>query len=342
MKGSGLFLVALASYAAAGAIPSTVSVGKTSSLTSKTASLSGSKPASSATGTWIYYSTVTDESSSSVTSYDPITVTDHVYIPNKTTITKSTDLTLYAATATVTRTKYSTGRTFYVDPTPGASSVAIVTDTATPAGFTPIASEFAYTASVKISTTTSTTTYTLTLSEGPTSTITKTSTAKPQTITKTVITSTITAPATTTKTKTTTLATYITSTRRSFPTHHAICDENSGNYVDHFPFGVPFEALSYDSSDPNDQYGSTHALDRSGIYSNQTFDLRTKVDCCNFAMTNLAAWGYWYPQGNDGPNQCYVFNVRDQSQCTPSEVKYTLVPVDNITPDPASNGVFAL
>jgi hypothetical protein len=341
MKGLSVFLLATAAAAASPSAPAGKTSAQKASATSKATTVS--KAASSATpGTWTFYSTFTDEVTSSSTSkYGPVTETSYVVVPTTTTITKSTGLTIHPGTKTITATKRFGGRVHYVDPAPGASTAPIVTVTTTPSGFTPIASEFAYTASVKVSKVTVTTTYVETEYEASTVSVTSTYTAVPDTVTKTVYTTTVSVPTTRTLTKTTTIVTPVTTTRSTFPTHHAICNEDSGNYVNRYPYGVPFEALAY-SSQENDDYGSVHALDRSGVYFNETFALATKVDCCNYAMTNLAAFGYWQPQGDNGPNSCLIFNVRDEAHCKGSEVKYSLVPVDNINPDSTPSAYFAL
>jgi hypothetical protein len=107
--------------------------------------------------------------------------------------------------------------------------------------------------------------------------------------------------------------------------------------VDHLPNGVDFDAFYY-GSDGQNNGGQVYALDQSGVYFNRTDSLSSRVECCNFAMSQgLAAWGIYFPYKVPGSNGiCYVFNVRDKDACDPSAVKYTIASSNYITAPGAS------
>lgn len=99
--------------------------------------------------------------------------------------------------------------------------------------------------------------------------------------------------------------------------------------VDQFPFGYKFGPI-YPDFPGQYPIGTVYSVDPQGPYYNLTQGIKNKVDCCNFAMSqSLSAFGYWMPYDIYGPdygarNQCFVFNVKDQQSCQPSQVKYTL------------------
>lgn len=98
--------------------------------------------------------------------------------------------------------------------------------------------------------------------------------------------------------------------------------------MNHFPFGAGFGDTAYAYNGDSAGYVTVHSLDTSGVYFNETYTVGNKIDCCNYAMSDpLTAFGYWQPQLYYGQqeNVCYIFKVKDQGSCQPSEVKYTLL-----------------
>lgn len=201
-------------------------------------------------GTWTYYST------STVVELVP-TLTTHVtlsvYIEEPTTTGTETTVTttsydaLMYETTTTTSTYAQAVTTVFIDSVPLAtvttkpvslpcpSPLGMIANNViqTPKGFTPILSQFPYTASLEVSTSTTTSTQPM---EGvtaiydllPAQTVTYTLTYGAPTITQT-----ISRPGTFTSTSTHvnyygTISTS-TVTRTAFATQHAICNEDSGN-----------------------------------------------------------------------------------------------------------------
>jgi len=282
--------------------------------------------------TWTYYSTVvTSITVATKTLTVPgievksFTVTDSRTV---TEVTTSYDATVAGTTSGVPYLLTTT----YVDPPPNNSSLSKVS-VPSPSGFTPILSAFPYTASVKVITTTTTETIatdSVVYVDDPTSTethyytITEGYVVETQTVS---MAGTLTLLNSTSYVITAAIATS-TATRTPLPTHHAICDEDSGNYVNHFPFGAGFGDMVFGDNGDSAGYTTVHSLDAYGVYYNETPTVGNKVDCCNYAMSDpLTAFGYWEPQLYYGyqENVCYIFKVKDQGSCQPSEVKYTLL-----------------
>lgn len=200
-------------------------------------------------------------------------------------------------------------------------------------GFTPILSAFPYTAGA-VEAVTETVTYTQYDTEeyvtNPSSTVTSTITSVDPEIIYASATTTIPGTSTLTLYEYTDLGTS-TGTRTPVATHFAICDEDSGNYVDHFPWGQTFsDGLAHIDSPTSGHTYLQSALDPNSFikYFKEILEARDRVECCNRALADpLTAAGYWQPNifgGILGNNICYVYKVKDAESCRPADLQYTI------------------